>query len=432
MTQAAAGPALAGAFLLAAAVLFLLDLTLSAVLLSVGALSRVALRHLASDSGERLRFLEDMRSVRSPHRTAVQAARQACLLGGSFMAALAARAAAIPHPWIAGALCGTIVGVVLLENLAARALALRNPRAVARLSVIVVEPAYVLSYPFLAPISALMRRWPPRPEPDGEAREEESEEEVEAFIEVGEREGILEAAEGKMVRGIVDLGETRVREIMTPRTDVVALPVDSTVADARKTLMASGHSRLPVFRETIDNVVGILHLRDLVGAAGKGLDGAPVESLLRPAFFVPETQTTAELLAEMRTRTRIALVVDEYGGLAGLVTLEDVLEEIVGDIREEHEPEEPRLEQSPDGSWLVSGLAHVEEIEELFGVEVGERSFDTVGGLVVSALGRVPSPGEILDLHGLRIEILEADRRRVYRVRVRAAPTQDPAEADSP
>jgi magnesium and cobalt transporter len=125
----------------------------------------------------------------------------------------------------------------------------------------------------------------------------------------------------------------------------------------------------------------------------------------------------------------MALVVDEYGGLAGLVTLEDILEEIVGDIREEHEQEESRIEAGPDGSWVVSGLAHVEEIEPLFGVSIGERDFDTVGGLVVAAFGRVPSPGERLEAHGLEIEVQESDRRRVYRVRLgKASPPKGPRE----
>jgi len=153
-------------------------------------------------------------------------------------------------------------------------------------------------------------------------------------------------------------------------------------------------------------VIGILHVRDVLRAEEEGLESAPVRGFVKPAFYVPETQTTSALLARMRTRNPLALVVDEYGGLAGLVTLEDLLEEIVGDIRDEHEPDDSQVQQAPDGSWVLNGLAHVEELERLFDVEVKERDFDTVGGLVVAMAGRVPSAGEAFETHGLRIEVL--------------------------
>jgi CBS domain containing-hemolysin-like protein len=154
-------------------------------------------------------------------------------------------------------------------------------------------------------------------------------------------------------------------------------------------------------------------------AWAEGWEDATVSTFMRPALFVPETRTVSELLAEMRQRTHVALVVDEYGGLAGLVTLEDLLEEIVGDIRDEHESEEAEIQSQSDGSILASGLAHIEEIENLFDLQVGERDYDTVGGLVTSFLGRVPETGEMLVVHGLKIEVIEADPRRVYRVRIR-------------
>jgi CBS domain containing-hemolysin-like protein len=175
-----------------------------------------------------------------------------------------------------------------------------------------------------------------------EEREEEQDEEVEALIEVGEREGLLEAEEGEMMRGIVDLDETLVRELMTPRTDIIALAAETTVKEARRAFLEAGHSKLPVYHESIDNVVGVLHSRDLFLAWDEGQEEGPVGQYLRPTTFVPETLTAAEMLAEMRQKTQIAIVVDEYGGTAGLVTLEDVLEEIVGEIRDEHDDEGSR------------------------------------------------------------------------------------------
>jgi CBS domain containing-hemolysin-like protein len=231
------------------------------------------------------------------------------------------------------------------------------------------------------------------------------------------------------VRGIVDLGDTLVREIMTPRTDILALPAEVPVREALRLLRRSNHTRLPVFRETLDEIVGILHVRDLVRAWEEGRDTDSITTYVRPAFFVPEILSVADLLSEMRTRTHIALAVDEYGGIAGLVTLEDVLEEIVGDIRDEHDLEEALVLKQPDGSWLVSGSAHVEQLNAFFDFELeAQREFDTVGGLVVSTLGRVPEEGETLEIDRLWIEVVKADPRRVYRVRIRSLPERrDPA-----
>jgi len=419
---------IAGALILAA-VLLLAELAIAVLLLAVSGLSRVAVRRLAAEQ-QRFALLEEVRSGRSSRRIALHAARESCLLGASVALALAARAAGLPHPWLLGLAGGVFVGVLLLEGLVARGLALRAPRAAIRATAFLATPVHVLFFPAAKPMAALLGRWTSAGARE-ESENDEDEQEVDAFLEVGERDGILEAGESRMVRGIVDLSETRVREIMTPRTDIVALPADASIADARKALLRTWHSRLPIYRENLDNVVGVLDVRDVLKAADDGGEAMPVASFLRPAFFVPETQSTADLLAQMRTRTRMALVVDEYGGLAGLVTLEDILEEIVGDIREEHEPEEAGVEAEADGWWSVSGLVHVEEIEPLFDVTVAERRFDTVGGLVVAALGHVPAPGERLEAHGLEIEVLESDRRRVYRVRLRKASPAAEAEEES-
>ncbi len=407
--------------------LFALGLALSLLLHAAQALSRVALRSLGAEAGSRGAPLEDLRSPASPVRFAIETARQGCLLGGLVLGGLAATWAGIGWPW-AVAVAATALWALLVEGVAARALALRNPRRALRALLPVASAVAAVVGPAARPLHALFRTAGPDTVPQDE--EEREEEEIEAFIEVGEREGILEAGEGKMVRGIVDLGETKVREIMTPRTDILALPAGSTIEEARRAFLRSGHSRLPVYEGTMDNVTGVLHVRDLL--SGWDERGAPVSGLLRPAFFVPETRTVAELLEEMRLKTHFALVVDEYGSLAGLVTLEDLVEEIVGEIREEHEAEQPLAEQEADGRWVFSGVAHVEDLERTFGLDVGERSYDTVGGLVVAAAGRVPSVGETCEVHGLRIEVLEATRRRVHRVRVwKASGGRGPARAAS-
>jgi magnesium and cobalt transporter len=410
-----------------AGLMFLLDLGLSLALVAVAAVSPVALRRMASDAGPRFAFLEDLQRPTSAHRTAAILLQQLSLLGATALIAVAARGAGLRLPIIAGLVVGVIFGVLLLQALLARTIALWRPRQTLRATATLVRGAYVALYPMVVPLRSLMQKIDANQHRSDEEREEEQEEEVEALIEVGERTGLLEAEEGKMMRGIVDLDETLVREIMTPRTAIVALDARTAVEDARRTLLDAAHSRLPVYSGSIDNVIGVLHSRDLFQAWEGKEDQQPIRRFLRPAVFVPETLSAGDLLAEMRQKTQIALVVDEYGGIAGLITLEDVLEEIVGEIRDEHDSEEELIHEESNGCWLVDAVAHVDELEPLFDLEFGERDFDTVGGLVVSGFGRVPAIGETLVTHGLRIEVLKADNRRVLRVRIRRADLSEEA-----
>jgi CBS domain containing-hemolysin-like protein len=372
-----------------------------------------------AESGNRLPFLEEFKTVPSSHRAAIHALRQLSLIGGVALTGWVFASSGWPWGWWGGIAAGAFVSTLLIETVLARMIALKDPKLALRLTAILVRPVHALTYPVLAPVHAAFRRWA------GTIAEEEdsdegADEDVEAFIEVGEREGILEKSEGRMVRGIVDLDTTLVREIMTPRVDVVALHAKVSVGEARRVALATPHSRFPVYGETIDNVVGILHVRELLRAWDEGWGDAGIGGLLRPAVFVPETRTVAEVLAEMRTRAHVALVVDEYGGFAGLVTLEDLLEEIVGEIHDEHDRDDATLASEAGGAWLVSGGAHAEELERVFGVDLGERDYDTVAGFVTAALGRVPAKGETFEHGGLSVEIVESDARRVRRVRVRS------------
>ena len=245
--------------------LFLLDLTLSVMTLSASALSRVALRRMNAESGYKLPFLDEFKTVPSPQRAAIHTLRQLSLIGAvSLCGALWARLSA-PGGWWGGIAIGAVVGTLLIETVLARVLALKDPRMALRLTAILVRPVHALTYPLLAPVHAAFRRWAGTVADDDES-DDDLDEDVEAFIEVGEREGILEKSEGRMVRGIVDLDHTLVREIMTPRVDVVALHAAVDVAEARSVALAAGHSRFPVYGETIDNVIGILNVRDLLRA----------------------------------------------------------------------------------------------------------------------------------------------------------------------
>jgi putative hemolysin len=268
------------------------------------------------------------------------------------------------------------------------------------------------------------------PEPDDDGTQPAD---LQALIDVGEQEGILEEEEGELIQSIIEFGETRSGEVMTPRTDIVALPITATVREARDCIIESKYSRLPVYREQIDNVEGIVYVRDLMAALAEGREEESIEPLLRPAYFVPETKTVDELLEEMqKAHVQLALVIDEYGGLAGLVTVEDIVEEIVGEIEDEDIEAEEVVEivEGDEGYYEVAGSTEVGKIERLFDMEIEDDDFTTIAGLVISESGRVPAAGTRLNFRGLDVEVLEADERRINRLRLRRAEANGADGAD--
>lgn len=413
-----------------AALLFLLGTTISAVVVAATSLNRVALHRLGSETGSSLVFVESLREPASVYRIALQLARNLCLLGGAALILLVLWDSTRNLPTTLGFSLAVVLAVGWIEIGLARLLGLWNPRKTLRLSAGLVRVIRFLLFPLAQPVHLLsLKIGRLQPAPD-DAPEEDQNEEVEALIEVGQRDGILEADEGEMMRSIADLDSTAVREIMTPRPDIVALPVKTDIEGARRAFLQSGHSRLPVYRKSLDDVVGVLHVRDLLRATEQ--DGEiTLSRYMRDPMFVAESLSVGDLLSEMRQKTHMALVVDEYGGTAGLVTLEDLLEEIVGEIRDEHEPEEAPLRRSADGSWIINAAVHVDKLTELFGVEFAQRDFDTIGGLVVSELGHVPREGETLEFRSLFIEVLVADHRRVRVVRIGQQPSSESARAGS-
>ena len=224
--------------------------------------------------------------------------------------------------------------------------------------------------------------------------------------------------EREMIEGIFDLGETNVREIMVPLVDVVAVPEEATVEEAVARIRESGHSRLPVYRERIDHVIGIVTALDVFQ---RGATEESVNALLRPAYYVPETKRIDELLRELqRQRIQLAVVVDEYGGSEGIVSVEDVVEEIVGEIEDEHERQPSTLTSLPDGSYLVAARLGIDELNEALEWDVPKKDYETVGGLILSALGRIPRPGEQVILERYELSVVDADERRILKVKVKA------------
>ena len=243
------------------------------------------------------------------------------------------------------------------------------------------------------------------------------------------------AHERMLLSNILQLRDLTAIDVMVPRADIVAIDIETPLMDALRVLADRAHSRVPVYRDTLDDAVGIIHIKDVVAAVATGQERR-LDDLCRPLLIIAPSMPVLDLLLEMRQKRRhMALVVDEFGGIDGLVTIEDVVEEIVGEIEDEHETEqEPQIEPKPDGSFLVDARLLVEDFEEAMGrtvVDEGERDdIDTMGGLLYSLVGRIPARGEVLRHPiGLEFEVVDADPRRIKRLRVR--PTEPPAEPDT-
>jgi CBS domain containing-hemolysin-like protein len=229
-------------------------------------------------------------------------------------------------------------------------------------------------------------------------------------------DAVQEGQARELLRNLADFRETMVREVMTPRPDIIAIETDATIDQLIALYREQQYSRIPVFKETLDNVQGFIFIKDLIQLQSSSGSIAP---LIRPAHFVPETKRVPDLLKEFqRKRLQSAIVVDEYGGTAGLVTIEDLLEEIVGEIRDEYDVEVERIVDEGTGKFLFSGSVHVEEMANLMKVTVEGHGFETVGGFLLSRLGRVPAVGEHLEVDGLDVEIIETEQRRITRVRM--------------
>ena len=264
-----------------------------------------------------------------------------------------------------------------------------------------------------------------------EDEEQDAGDDIQALIDVGEAEGILEEEEGELIHSILEFGDTRVSEVMTPRPDIVAVAAGATVREARDIMIESKYSRLPVYREQIDNVEGLIYVRDLLQHWAEGSEDGPIAPLVRPVYFIPETKPVAELLEEMqKAHVQLSMVIDEYGGVCGLVTVEDILEEIVGEIEDEDiEGDELNdIVEQLEGCYEVLGSTEIGKIERLFDMEIEADDFTTIAGLVISESGKVPQTGERLTFRGLEVEVLEADERRIGRLRVKRAAGSNSAE----
>ncbi|MGH2499271.1 MAG: hemolysin family protein [Candidatus Limnocylindria bacterium] len=250
-----------------------------------------------------------------------------------------------------------------------------------------------------------------------------SEDEIRSLVETGEAQGVLEEAERDMIQSIFDLGDKQVHEVMVPRTDIVAIDVATPPEEVLDKVVATGHSRIPVYEGSSDQIVGVLYVKDLFRRLARGERDVALRPYLRPAQFVPETKKVDELLREMqRDKVHIAIVIDEYGGTAGLVTIEDLVEEIVGEIRDEYDVEQELVLAVSDREALMDGRVPFEDVRETFGLDVEQsEDYDTLGGFIVHRLGRLPKVGEAVEAAHVRFVVESVEGRRIRRVRAIAA-----------
>lgn len=235
----------------------------------------------------------------------------------------------------------------------------------------------------------------------------------------------MDREERRLLRSVVEFGETLVREVMTPRPDIVALDEEATLDELRALFREQEYSRFPVYRENLDNIIGVIVVKDLIQLGEAAGEQRPISGLMRPASFVPETKRVADLLKEFQRRQiQLAIVVDEYGGTAGLVTMEDLLEEIVGEIRDEYDVEAEPIIDEGDGVLVFSAKVNISEVGDRLGVRIEPEGFETVGGFVLTHLGRVPAVGESFQIGEIAGEVLEAERRRLHKIRLRRQPAE--------
>jgi CBS domain containing-hemolysin-like protein len=311
---------------------------------------------------------------------------------------------------------GTVLFVLICEHIAPLAIVRRNPERVLE----VLLPSFETIARILLPLTvALHRLAVSRKERSGTVPIEPETPAADVAAPQGDSDDLQQGQARELLRSLVEFRETMVREVMTPRPDVIAIEAKATIGDLIALAREQQYSRVPVFNESLDNIVGFITIKDLIQLEPSDLS-QPITPLIRPAHFVPESKRVPELLKEFqRKRIQAAVVVDEYGGTAGLVTIEDLLEEIVGEIRDEYDVEVEPVLAEQDGSFVFSGRTHVRELAERLKIDVENEGYETVGGYLLAHVGRVPHVGEAFELDGLAVEVLEAERRRITRVRVR-------------
>jgi putative hemolysin len=387
---------------------------------AVGSSSRARLRLLAGKGASRSQILTRYLRERHTVYSSLALARNLALVGSTAIVVYIVLHE-VGHNWavLTGTFFLALVGLAVIQAVP-RLVVSRNPqRWVAYLSPFVglIRLLFRLPSALLDVPARGLLRWRRLGVEETEPLEET--EEILRLLEMEESAGLIDEDERRMIRKVMALEATTAREIMVPRIDMVAVPSDSSFEDIARAIVERSYSRIPVFEDTIDNIVGVVYARDVLDHLANGSKPADVKAMARPPYFVPESKKVDELLTEMRqNKLSIAIVVDEYGGTAGLVTIEDLIEEIVGEIADEFDVEEEPIQRVSESEAVLDARVSIDALQELFGVQVEEGDFDTVGGFVFNHLGKMPSVGEELEVDGLVVRVLSVSGRRIKRLRV--------------
>lgn len=412
------GPSTAWFFVLF--VLILLSALFSGSETAYTAISRARLRQLKEEGVRKAEKLE--RLTAHPPRLL-----SAILLGNNLVNILAASAATNLAVQTYGDVgVGIATGILtflilVFGEITPKTFAVRNPERFALATLWVFYPLYRIFYPlsrifvFIANITIRLFGQPGMKEGPFLTAEE-----LKTLVVLGEEEGVIEEEEKRMIHSILEFGDTTVKEVMVPRTEMTCLDLEMTLANAVEIAREKGFSRIPVYEGNIDNIVGILYVKDMLNFITLGKLELKVKELMREPYFVPETKRVDDLLREFqKNKIHMAIVIDEYGGTSGLVTLEDILEEIVGEIFDEYDfMEEARIDRISENEWVIDGRVDIDAVEELFGFEIEEEDTETLGGFVSSLIGHFPAPGEKCVYKGYEFTVEEVENRRVGRVRV--------------
>ena len=400
-------------FVVAMLVLAVISITLASVEAAFYLVKRRRLRHLEQNPRAEVvnRYLEDPQTLLMPIHMGTYTAHVVMTVLITMMLTEHGHL----HPWaLAGAVGFMILYLLLFRLTVPYSLVWRNPERMLLLLLPVFD-AYARA---LRPLASALRRRAATPAAD------ETESTGAFTVPEVPPAPVHDENEGRLVDAVARFAVTQVRDVMTPRPDIVALASSATIGDLRRVLRETKYSRVPIYNENLDDIAGVVSVRDLVEYEGSPDD--PLQPLVREAYLVPETKKVAELLKEFQARRiTFALAIDEYGGISGLATVEDIVEEIVGEIKDEYDLEAEPISVEPDGAFLVAGRVNVDRLEQALDASLAEGDVGTVGGLVASAFGRIPRPGEKMEYRGFMLEVVDAERKRVHRVRFRRLPRQD-------
>jgi CBS domain containing-hemolysin-like protein len=413
----------------------------SAVDAALSAISRHRLSLLKEEQSRRARLVVQLLSDPYRFKAAVLLLNATAMIAATVFTLMLMRSTSIG--WQIAALALLLLLIVIFSVALPKALVVRNPSGAANMLAGPMALVTRLLWPLIWLINLLTN--PIVRMLSGQATPQlplVTEEELLLLVNVGEEEGLIEPDEREMIEGIFSFGDTVVSELMIPRVDIVAIDEDANCDEALDVAIANGHSRIPVYRETIDHIVGVLYVKDLLPGLRAGRHDEPVASLMRTPYYVPETMQVDALLKDLQTRkVHLAIAVDEYGGTAGLVTIEDLLEEIVGDIQDEYDVEEPSIQFVAEGELVADARVPIDDINDLTGLQLMSDESDRIGGMVYEQLGRVPNVGDEVKLaDGVAITVLSVEGLRPRQLRIvypqqsengSSAPEEEPVEHEN-